>query len=75
MEESRKIARKMLKGRTCYGHLGGTLGERLFQQLVALGWFEPEEGKTTVYKVTPLGEEKLAALGVDVHERERTLRK
>jgi hypothetical protein len=62
-------AQKQLKGRSCYGHLGGTLGERLFTRLLELGWFEPDEGKTTVYKVTPLGEAKLSELGVDIYEK------
>jgi len=34
---------KQLKGRSCYGHLGGTLGERLFVRLLELGWFERDE--------------------------------
>lgn len=61
--------RKQLKGRSCYGHLGGTLGSRLFERLLELGWFEQEEGKSTVYKMTSLGEEKLAELGVDIYEK------
>jgi hypothetical protein len=61
---------KQLKGRSCYGHLGGTLGDRLFTRLLKLGWFESDEGKTTVYKVTPLGEAKLSELGVDIYEKE-----
>jgi hypothetical protein len=32
------------------------------------GLFEPDDGKTTVYKVTPLGEAKLSELGVDIYE-------
>jgi hypothetical protein len=60
---------KQLKARSCYGHLGGTLGERLFTRLLELKWFEPEEGKTTVYKVTPLGAEKLSELGVNIYEK------
>lgn len=64
-----KTVHKQLKGRSCYGHLGGTLGERLFVRLLELGWFEKDEGKTTVYKVTQLGEEKLAELGVDIYEK------
>jgi hypothetical protein len=62
-------AQKQLKARSCYGHLGGTLGERLFARLLELKWFELEEGKTTVYKVTPLGEEKFSELGVNIYEK------
>jgi hypothetical protein len=43
--------------------------ERLFTRLLELGWFEPDEGKTTVYKVTFPGEEKLSELGVNIYER------
>lgn len=60
---------KQLKGRSCYGYLGGTLGERLFVRLLELGWFEQDGEKATVYKVTALGEEKLAELGVEIYER------
>jgi predicted transcriptional regulator len=61
--------KKSLKGRSCYGHLGGTLGNRLFERLLELGWFEQEENKTTVYKVTPIGEKKLTELGVNIYEK------
>jgi hypothetical protein len=60
---------KQLKARTCYGHLGGTLGERLFTRLLELGWLEPDEGKSTVYKLTPLGEKQFSELGVDIYEK------
>ena len=60
---------KQLKGRSCYGHLGGALGERLFVRLLELGWFELDDGKATVYNLTQLGEEKLAELGVDIYEK------
>ncbi|MBA1334975.1 MAG: hypothetical protein HPY66_0597 [Firmicutes bacterium] len=52
--------------RSCYGHLGGKLGNRLFERLIELGWFELEEGKSTVYKVTEKGYEELAKLGVNL---------
>lgn len=68
MAEHKKV-HKQLKGRACYGHLGGTLGSRLFERLLALGWFEQEQGKTTVYKVTPIGKEKLTELGIDIYEK------
>ena len=68
MRNNRENIRK-LKARSCYGHLGGTLGSRLFEQLLALSWFEKDEGKSTVYEITPLGEEKLSGLGVDIYEK------
>lgn len=64
-----KQPRRQLKGRSCYGHLGGTLGERLFLRLLELGWFERDADKTTVYQVTALGAEKLTELGVDIYEK------
>ena len=60
---------KQLKARSCYGHLGGTLGERLFTRLLELGWLEPDEGKSTVYKLTPLGEKHFSELGVNIYEK------
>lgn len=60
---------KTLKGRSCYGHLGGTLGDRLFERLVELGWFERDGNKRTVYSLTERGREALLQLGVDINER------
>lgn len=61
--------KKELKARSCYGHLGGTLGSRLFEQMLTLEWLEKDESKSTVYNITPLGKERLAALGVDIYEK------
>lgn len=61
--------RKPLKARKCYGHLGGTLGERLFTRLVELEWLQTDEEKTTVYILTAKGIAQLEKLGVDVYER------
>ena len=58
--------RKVLDARSCYGHLGGTLGNRLFMRLIELGWFEKEESRATLYKITPKGTSELEKLGVDV---------
>jgi predicted transcriptional regulator len=55
----------VLKARRCYGHLGGKLGERLFDRLIELEWFKPEEGKSTVYQITEKGYEELKKLGVN----------
>ena len=60
---------KRLKARNCYGHLGGTLGNRLFDRMLALGWFEREEGKETVFTLTESGEEAFKELGVDIYEK------
>lgn len=55
---------KKSKGRKCYGHLGGTLGERLFVRFVEMEWLKLEEGKSTVYEVTEKGYKELEKLGV-----------
>jgi len=68
MSENKKSQYKTLKARSCYGHLGGTLGERLFEQLLLLGWFERDDSKTTVYVITPLGKKNLTELGVNIYE-------
>ncbi|MEL7603302.1 MAG: hypothetical protein AAGU77_09130 [Bacillota bacterium] len=62
-------ADNLLKGRACYGHLGGTLGNRLFQRLLELKWFEREEGAKTAYRLTQEGIEGFARLGVDTMKR------
>jgi predicted transcriptional regulator len=50
--------------KSCFGHLGGKLGSRLFERLIELEWFELKEGKSTVYTVTEKGCAELAKLGV-----------
>lgn len=62
-------AKKMLKAKACYSHLGGTLGNRLFERMLELGWFEREGEKVTVYKLTEEGKQALIRLGVDIYER------
>jgi hypothetical protein len=37
-----------LKARVCYGHLGGTLGERILQRFIELDWLERDGEKATV---------------------------
>ena len=62
---------KILKAKSCYGHLGGTLGNLLFGRLLELGWFEREEEQSTVYRLTETGKREFARLGVDFMKRER----
>ncbi|MDP4092340.1 MAG: hypothetical protein Q8920_03175 [Bacillota bacterium] len=56
--------RKVLTGRSCYGHLGGKLGERLFVGLLELGWLVQAEGRTTVYEITEKGHKEFEKLGI-----------
>ncbi|MEN6389143.1 MAG: hypothetical protein ABFD04_01920 [Syntrophomonas sp.] len=57
-----------LKARACYGHLGGTLGERMFQRFIELGWLERDGQKATVYELTEEGKEQLTRLGIDIYK-------
>jgi hypothetical protein len=62
---------QILKAKSCYGHLGGTLGNRLFERLVELNWFEREENTSTVYRLTDTGKEEFTRLGVDFMRRSK----
>lgn len=56
--------RSKLKAKKCYGHLGGKLGNQVFERLIELEWFKLEEDKSTVYEVTEKGYRELDKLGV-----------
>ena len=60
---------KLLAAKACYGHLGGTLGNRLFERMLALGWFEQKDGTSTAYVLTETGREAMIRLGVDIYTR------
>lgn len=47
---------------SCYDHLGGVVGERLTDRLLALGWLTPEPNPG----ITPAGWAGLRDLGVDL---------
>ncbi len=68
-----KKSPKLLKARVCYGHLGGTLGERLFNRLVELQWLQPDPDKTTVYELTEDGIRQMTKLGVNIYEGRQVL--
>ncbi len=57
---------KRLTGRRCYDHLGGKLGAVLFDFFLANEWIHLDEGKSTVYVLTPKGEEEFAAIGLKI---------
>jgi predicted transcriptional regulator len=57
---------KSLKAKKCYGHLGGKLGERIFDRFLELQWFAREEEESTVYEVTEKGLQGLKKLGVNL---------
>jgi DNA-binding transcriptional ArsR family regulator len=55
-------AYKPLKAaRSCYGHLAGELGVRLFEGLLARGTLVPQDGR---FALSPQGREALASLGM-----------
>ncbi len=60
-----------LKAKSCYEHLGGTLGGRFFNRLIELGWFEQDKEHPREYFITQLGLEELIRLGVDPFERSK----
>nr|WP_319488903.1 hypothetical protein [uncultured Caproiciproducens sp.] len=67
-----KISPELLKATSCYGHLGGTLGNRLFERLLELGWFERDKDKTTVFSLTELGKMEFSKLDIDIYKRRQT---
>ncbi|RAI98441.1 hypothetical protein LX64_04803 [Chitinophaga skermanii] len=50
----------------CYSHIGGKLGMRIFEHFEQQGWIVRDESTEKHYKLTPLGEQALAKLGVDL---------
>ncbi len=61
-----------LKAKLCYEHLGGTLGNRLFERLMELGWFQRDEENPKHYCLTELGVEGFKDLGVNPFEGKRS---
>jgi hypothetical protein len=58
-----------LIAKCCFGHLGGTLGNRLFERMLALGWIEPREDNPKHYTLTQYGVEELIKFGVDPYPK------
>jgi hypothetical protein len=56
----------------CYDHIGGALGESLYDALVRKAWISSDRGEL---KVTPKGRREMAALGVPVDELDAAGRK
>lgn len=72
-------ASRLREGRTCYGHLAGRLGVRLFAAMLDRDWitggdgrYDPgldalsSVGKGRQYRLTDAGRDGLAGIGVDV---------
>ena len=60
---------KLLTAKCCFGHLGGTLGNRLFERMLTLGWFEPEEDDPKHFLLMERGIAEMIKLGVDPYHR------
>jgi DNA-binding transcriptional ArsR family regulator len=60
-------AKALAEARTCYDHLAGRAGAALFEAMLGQGLIEPSHEHEPAYEVTDKGEERLKALGVDVH--------
>ncbi|SHO46686.1 hypothetical protein [Anaerocolumna xylanovorans] len=60
-----------LKAKSCYDHLGGILGGRIFGRLLELGWFEQDKEHPREYFITQFGMEELIKLGIDPFERSK----
>ncbi|MBM3313277.1 hypothetical protein FJY70_01635 [candidate division WOR-3 bacterium] len=56
----------------CYDHIGGALGEELFDALVRKAWLKSESGEL---RVTAKGRRELARLGVPFDELDKSTRK
>jgi len=56
----------------CYDHIGGALGESLYDALVRKVWVSADGGGL---KVTPKGRREMVALGVPVEELDSSARK
>lgn len=62
----RKTGKKQAK--LCYEHIGGKLGELLFQSFIAKGWLIKDElGKKDFY-ITEKGAKGFSELGLDLSQ-------
>src|ERR1043165_6138048 len=60
---ARAAPSEFLRARTCYDHLAGETAVQVCSALFEARWLAPDERD---FRLTSLGEERLAALGVDV---------
>ena len=62
---------ELLPVKCCYGHLGGMLGDRLFDRMLELGWFRRDENELKSFSLTELGTKEFKKLGVDLYKRRK----
>ena len=65
----------LANARTCYDHLAGRLGVRLFDALVSAGALLPPVEERSPVELGPVGEEIFAQLGVDVEKASHARRR
>ncbi len=70
LREARQ-AEAIRQARTCYDHLAGRLGVAVTESLERLGALAPTDSG---WELTPAGEERFAALGIDVADLRRERR-
>jgi hypothetical protein len=76
MQNMNKESQKSLVAKSCFGHLGGKLGNQLFKRMIELKWFKPKSGKTNKYgireryEITEKGCRELAKLGIKLSDLE-----
>lgn len=68
---SKSVPVQFLHARTCYDHLAGETAVQILQGMLKSRWLAPEERD---FRVTRLGEMRLAALGVDLAAARRSRR-
>ena len=59
-------------GKKCYHHLGGKLGEALFDFLVQDGWIAPQENAPNAYAITEKGYERFRQMGLELPQESHT---
>lgn len=57
---------KTKPAKTCYSHLGGTLGNLLLEQFIAKEWIAKYSKADKHYYITPKGEKEFTKLGIDL---------
>lgn len=67
---------RLRAARSCYDHLAGVLGVRLYERLVALGWLTaPSKAADGACDLTAGGAAAFETLGIDVRGRRRLRRR
>lgn len=58
--------KKIIPVKTCYGHIGGRLGNLLMEQFIENGWIQPVPGNERLYFVTSKGKSAFTQMGIDL---------